>query len=91
MRKLISFAAAIAVLLSICLVPVSAEGEGAAEGTLHTEGNQLVDASGAAVRLIGLNVPYMSWSDNCEAEVMNAVDISINEWEGNAVAEAMKT
>lgn len=89
MRKLISFAAAIAVLLSICLVLVSAEGEGAADGTLHTEGNQLVDASGAAVRLIGLNVPYMSWSDNCETEVMNAVDISINEWKGNAVRLAV--
>ena len=90
MKKLISLLASISILLSMgILFPVGVSAENNPDATLHTEGNQLVNASGESVRLIGLNVPYMSWSDNCEKEVMNAVDISINEWEGNAVRLAV--
>lgn len=52
---------------------------------LHTEGNQLMNEAGVAVRLIGLNVPYTSWSDNCEAQVMAGLEQSLHEWGGNAV------
>lgn len=90
MKKIISLLAAISLILSICLIsPATVSADDAFDATLHTEGNQLVNDAGEAVRLIGLNVPYMSWSDNCEQQVMNAVDISINEWQGNAVRLAV--
>lgn len=57
---------------------------------LHTEGNLLVNASGHSIRLLGLNVPYMGWDDNSESAVMSAVNISIEEWRGNAIRLAIK-
>lgn len=86
MKKIISIIAIISILFSVCMIssPISSA-ESEFDATLHTEGNQLVNGVGEVIRLIGLNVPYMSWSDNCEAQVMNGVRISIEEWEGNAV------
>lgn len=86
MKKIISIIAVISILFSVCMIssPISSA-EGEFDATLHTEGNQLINGAGEAIRLIGLNVPYMSWSDNCEEQVMNGVRISIEEWEGNAV------
>lgn len=90
MKKLISLITVISILLSLCFInSANVSADEKIDATLHTEGNLLVNGSGEAVRLIGLNVPYMSWSDNCEKEVMNAVDISLNEWEGNAVRLAV--
>ena len=91
MKRLLSFITVLSIMLALCF-SASAETvnpEAADGATLHTEGNQLITASGEAIRLMGLNVPYMSWSDDCEEQVMNAVDISINEWEGNAVRLAV--
>lgn len=91
MKRLLSVIAALSIVSAVCF-SASAEtvpAEKADGAMLHTEGNQLISESGEAIRLMGLNVPYMSWSDDCEDEVLNAVDISINEWNGNAVRLAV--
>lgn len=90
MKKLMAIISIISIVLSIFMIsPIGVSAEKEFDATLHTEGNQLINGEGEAVRLMGLNVPYMSWSDNCESQVMNAVNISINEWEGNAVRLAV--
>lgn len=55
------------------------------DATLYTKGNQLVTGSGESVRLIGLNVPYTSWSDNCQAQVDSALKIALEDWGSNAI------
>src|SRR3569833_1431697 len=39
-----------------------ASAAGAAPSALHVSGNQLVNASGASVRLKGVNIPSLEWS-----------------------------
>lgn len=88
MKKIISVLTALIVVFLNFGVLGARAGEDAS-AMLHTEGNQLVNGLGHSVRLIGLNVPYMSWNDNAQEEVLKAVDIGINEWEGNAVRLAV--
>lgn len=79
------FCLLIVLVLLLGLVPTGAAAEDAADPTLHTEGNQLVNGSGEAVRLLGLNIPYMTWSDQNETKVMEVLDISLDEWDSNAI------
>ena len=63
MKRLLSVITVLSIMLVLCF-SASAEtvnAEAADGATLHTEGNQLITASGEAIRLMGLNVPYMSW------------------------------
>mgnify|MGYP002770368533 CR=1 FL=1 len=91
MKRIVSIVAAVTLLIAASggALNLRAEAENKADATLTTQGNQLVNGSGEAVRLMGFNVPYMSWSDNCEEAVMESVRICIDEWEGNAVRLAV--
>ena len=90
MKRFFVWIAAVSILLSGTFVanakPAKEQSAGDASGMmLHTEGNQLMNEAGVAIRLIGLNVPYTSWSDNCEEQVMAGLEQSLHEWGGNAV------
>ena len=85
MKRLLALLVSTIIALSTLFVlPITAT-EDVNSAALHTEGNQLIDGSGHSIRLIGLNVPYMGWDDNSESQVMNAIDISNDEWHGNAI------
>ena len=87
MKKLISVISAAAIIISCvsCLFFVGAAATAEDGATLHTEGNQLVTAEGKAIRLIGLNIPYTSWSDDCEKQVTEGLEICFDDWGSNAV------
>ena len=84
MKRILAFIVILAIIFSF---PAAAEktDTAAAGAVLHTEGNQLVTASGTAVRLVGLNVPYTSWSDNCKGQVDAALKVALDDWNSNAV------
>ncbi|MCQ2448813.1 MAG: cellulase family glycosylhydrolase [Clostridia bacterium] len=84
MKRILSLLVSFILILSVCsvaVVPVSAD----ESAMLHTEGNRLVKANGETVRLIGLNIPYTSWSDTNEKQVMDGLKICFDEWGSNAV------
>lgn len=87
MKKLISVISAATIIISCvsCLFFVGAAAAAEDGATLHTEGNQLVTAEGKAIRLIGLNIPYTSWSDDCEKQVTEGLEICFDDWGSNAV------
>lgn len=88
MKKLISFILATLIIASSLGAAISAQSaSGSADNAamLHTEGNQLINGNGEAVRLIGLNIPYTSWSDDCEKQVMEGLEICFGDWNSNAV------
>ena len=82
------FAIIIMAALIVSAFAVSAEPADSAlpdDATLYTQGNQLVTKSGESVRLIGLNIPYTSWSDNCQGQVDAALKIALEDWGSNAI------
>ena len=87
MKRFFVWIAALAIFLNVGLVGKADTEQGKNKNSmmLHTEGNLLMTESGVSIRLIGLNVPYTSWSDNCEAQVMKGLNQSLHEWNGNAV------
>lgn len=88
MKKLISFVLTVSITvlcLSGAIAAKSPDGASSDPAMLHTEGNQLINGKGEAVRLIGLNIPYTSWSDDCEKQVMDGLKICFEEWNSNAV------
>ncbi len=90
MKRILAILTAALIALSVLFVlPFGATAD-ISSALLHTEGNQLIDGNGHAVRLIGLNVPYMGWDVNSESKVMSAVNISNDEWQGNAIRLAVK-
>lgn len=62
----------------------------AEDATLHTEGNLLVKANGEAIRLIGLNIPYLGWDATNVSQVREVLDIALNEWGSNAIRLPLK-
>ncbi|MBR4762107.1 MAG: cellulase family glycosylhydrolase [Clostridia bacterium] len=85
MKRVLVFIVILALLICQQSVFAGAVESSEIDATLHTEGNQLVTASGVSVRLVGLNVPYTSWSDNCQAQVDAALKVAIDDWNSNAV------
>lgn len=94
MKKILSL---VSIILSVSLIfgaviglNVSAEEKiQNSDAALTVSGNQIFNGSGEAVRLIGLSIPYMSWSDNSENKVLEALDIALDEWGSNAVRLAV--
>lgn len=86
MKKILSFFCLFltAVIVSAA-APACISAETQTDMTLHTEGNQLINGNGEAVRLVGMNIPYMTWSDSSEDKVMEVLEISLNEWNANAI------
>lgn len=75
---------------AVLLVPmgglaVQAEAELDASMMLHQEGNQLYNAKGQAVRLLGTNVPQLTWSPTGDGIVDQILDLALNEWESNFI------
>ncbi len=89
MKKLISLICIVAILFTFCLPLNSVSAEENADMTLKVSGNMLLNGKGENVRLVGMNIPYMSWSDKSEAQVMEALDISLDEWNSNAIRLAV--
>ncbi|HIZ19415.1 MAG TPA: cellulase family glycosylhydrolase [Firmicutes bacterium] len=78
----------LAAILSASLLSVGASAEPAettADATLHTEGNQLVMANGEAVRLVGMNIPYLSWDASNADQVFAALEIALDDWQSNCI------
>lgn len=85
MKRLLALISAV---MLICISSGAAFGvsaEESADATLRVSGNQLFKGSGEAVRLIGLNIPYMTWSDSSGDKVMEVLDIALDEWGSNAI------
>ena len=85
MKKVLALIIVLALVFSFSAVAdnnatVSEDG-----AVLHTEGIVLMTASGTAVRLLGLNVPYTSWSDNCRGQVEAALKVALEDWNSNAI------
>ncbi|HIW73427.1 MAG TPA: cellulase family glycosylhydrolase [Firmicutes bacterium] len=75
---------------SLMAVGASAEPADAAEdATLHTEGNLLVKANGEAIRLVGMNIPYLSWDASNADQVLDALEIALNDWQSNCIRLAV--
>jgi len=75
-------AALITVLLLLCLFSPALAGQSPA---LHVDGNLLKTDKGAAVRLQGVNVAGMEWSNNGEGRTLQSVRIAIEDWHANAI------
>lgn len=60
--------------------------------TLHQVGSQLYNENGVAVRLLGVNVPHLAWTEAGPAltEVEKMVDLAIGDWQSNVVRLAVK-
>jgi hypothetical protein len=55
---------------------------------LHTVGNHLVDASGQTVRLTGVNIPSLAWS-NVGENVLQSLGVAVNTWKSNCIRLAL--
>lgn len=87
MKRILSLLVSFILILSVfgvAGIPVAAD-KTESGAMLHTEGNRLVNENGETVRLVGLNIPYTSWSDNCEKQVMDGLKICFDDWGSNAV------
>lgn len=98
MKKIIgklNLMAIFCIILGLLLSPIpmvsAQEADPDQSYTLHTEGNQLVNAAGEAVRLLGVGVPYLSWSADAYAmqAAEAAVDVALNEWNSNVIRLAV--
>ncbi|MBS5479796.1 MAG: cellulase family glycosylhydrolase [Acutalibacteraceae bacterium] len=91
LKRLLSLLSAAVLAASLLAVGASAAPADAADpdAMLHTEGNLLVRADGEAVRLVGMNIPYLSWSDNNVAQVRESLEIALGEWQANAIRLAV--
>lgn len=56
----------------------------AADVTLHVVGNRLKTADGRAVRLQGVNVPSLEWSNTGES-VLRSIQVAMDEWKANSI------
>jgi hypothetical protein len=52
---------------------------------LHVVGNRILDASGHAVRLCGVNTACMEWSSDGEGHVLETVRVAIKDWHVNII------
>lgn len=58
--------------------------------TLNQDGNSLVNANGQTVRLLGTNVPQLSWSATGEnGNVKKIMELALDEWQSNCVRLAV--
>jgi hypothetical protein len=55
---------------------------------LHAVGNHLVDASGQTVRLTGVNIPSLAWSNTGE-NVLQSMSVAVNTWKSNCIRLAL--
>lgn len=53
--------------------------------TLFAKGNRIVDASGKAVVLRGVNVACMEWSADGEGHVLESAKVAVRDWKSNVV------
>jgi hypothetical protein len=51
---------------------------------LHTEGNQILNASNKPVLLYGVNIASLEWSDNGD-HVQKSVEFAIHDWKANLI------
>lgn len=61
-----------------------APGIRAAPPMLHVKGNRLETAAGKTVRLQGVNVPSLEWSDGGD-HVLQSVDMALTGWHANVI------
>lgn len=72
--------------LILALLPTIAIKTSAAEPrTLHVQGNLLKTTRGQTIRLQGVNVAGMEWSNNGEGRILQSVKVAIEQWHSNAI------
>lgn len=88
-------------VLSLCLsivflagmLPAKALDEGSSQPdmsyTLHQVGNQLMNGKGKVVRLLGTNVPQLSWSATGDGIVEKVLDVALTDWQSNIIRLAV--
>lgn len=77
-------------LLAVGVSAEPADADAAVDNAmLHTEGNQLIRADGEAIRLVGMNIPYLSWSDSNAEQVREALTIALDDWQSNCIRLAV--
>ncbi len=52
---------------------------------LHTVGNQIVDSSGRAVRLCGVNTACLEWSSDGEGHILDTIRVATHDWHANII------
>ncbi len=60
-------------------------GLSAAPLPLHVQGNQLLDSTGNAVRLRGVNCASMEWSANGEGHILTSIGVAVKDWHANII------
>ena len=85
MKRLLALISAAVLICLSAGASFGVSAEESADATLRVSGNQLFNGSGEAVRLVGLNIPYMTWSDTSRDKVMEVLDIALEEWGSNAI------
>ena len=79
----------ISVLLSacaaLCVIIAAASPALSDPAQLHVEGNQLLDSTGHAVRLRGVNCASMEWSTNGEGHILKTVEVAVRDWHANII------
>lgn len=85
MKRLLALISAVVLVCISAGAAFTASAEEPDDAALRVSGNQLFNGAGEAVRLMGINVPYMTWSDSMEDKVMEAIDIALDMWQSNAV------
>jgi hypothetical protein len=75
MIRLLSLAAAITM---ISVAP-------AEPPALHVQGNQVLTASGKAVRLAGVNAACLEWSNDGEGHIMKTAQVAVEHWHANFI------
>jgi len=66
------------------VVSIVSAGEPADNHLLRVVGNRLVDGKGQVVRLTGVNVPSLEWSNEGE-HVLRSIHVACEEWHANAI------
>jgi len=54
-------------------------------GPLTVKGNTLIDSLGHVVRLKGVNVPSLEWSNEGDTEMQESISVAIGQWKANAL------
>jgi aryl-phospho-beta-D-glucosidase BglC (GH1 family) len=52
---------------------------------LHVKGNELLTPQGMPVRLQGVNIASLEWSNEGDAKILESVRVAIDDWHSNAI------
>jgi hypothetical protein len=73
------------VFLATAASLVAAAGLSSAPLPLKVVGNQLLDNTGQAVRLRGVNCASLEWSNDGDGHILKTIEVAVKEWRANLI------